>query len=102
MSHQFKPGDLAMIIKGENSGRVVNLVQRYVGPVTIQNEKGKQSVPDGVIAWTVDANDLIATYTKTGKQVLVSRVAGNEKSLMPLRGDFEPEQQKVKEAEPCA
>lgn len=101
MSHQFKPGDLALVIRRENAGRAVTLARQYLGPTTYRNEHGYQLIPPGVVAWEVEADSLIATRTATGRVVLVERLAIGEKCLMPLRGDFAPEQQKAKEAEPC-
>ncbi|MGO0684105.1 hypothetical protein [Pseudomonas fulva] len=102
MRHQFKPGDLALVIRHENAGRTVTLVQQYLGPTIYRNEHGYQVIPPGVVAWEIEADSLITTRTSSGREVLVGKLAIGEKCLMPLRGDFAPEQQKAKEAEPCA
>ncbi|BBP76502.1 hypothetical protein PHLH7_26060 [Pseudomonas sp. Ost2] len=88
MSHNFKPGDLALVISGGCLGETAELV-RFVMP-----------------------GDLIVSPT-TGKLYEFRPTAGvggwlckfacmhavkHEKNLMPLRGDFTHEQQKAKEA----
>lgn len=102
MSHQFKPGDLALVIRHENTGRAVTLIRQYLGPATFRNEHGYQVIPPGIVAWEIEADSLITTRTASGRVVFVGNLAIGEKCLVPLRGDFEPEQQKAKEAEPCA
>ncbi len=36
MNHQFKPGDLALVIRHENTGRAVTLIRQYLGPATFR------------------------------------------------------------------
>lgn len=102
MSHQLKPGDLALVIRHENAGRAVTLIRQHLGPMTFRNKHGYQVIPSGVVAWEIEADSLIATRTSTGHVVIVDNLAIGEKCLVPLRGDFAREQQKAKEAEPCA
>ncbi|MBV6005222.1 hypothetical protein KUU59_09580 [Pseudomonas aeruginosa] len=90
---KFKAGDMAMIVgcmaNPEDIGKVVELYQ-YV----LRNEafivSGHYAL-SGDEGWIVTADNVIDT---TGVQgfVLV-----NERHLMPLKGDFHPEQQKAKE-----
>jgi hypothetical protein len=104
MSHQFKPGDPALIVGAfkltENIGKVVELVQLvtdgelYVAPNGVTYEHCDDPcwvvVGDGVVGWSDDG----AVFDNFGLSV--------PNHLMPLRGDFAPEQQKAREAEPCA
>lgn len=108
MIHQFKPGDLALIVGAhrllENIGKTCTLA-RFL-------QRGEfYSLPDGTrsmslnCSWLVEGDGITGlTYERrTGeiKTVLGSGLV-DPRHLMPLRGDFEPEQQKAKEAEPCA
>lgn len=84
MSHQFKPGDPVLIVG-------CRTMSHFNGSCAeIINHQG---------AW-----DLLGT----GMQDWYMIRCGNFEAyatagvLMPLRGDFKPEQQKAKEAEPCA
>ncbi|MEC4022168.1 MULTISPECIES: hypothetical protein [Pseudomonas] len=108
MSHQFKPGDLALIVGAhrltENIGKTCTL-QRFLQPGEFY------SLPDGgqsislSHAWLVDG-DGVKGLTLNRNSGLIEPVIGSglvdPQHLMPLRGDFAPEQQKAKEAEPCA
>ena len=92
MTNNFKPGDLALVIAGGHSGETAELI-RYVEPgdVVVSPTSGKsyQFRPSaGVGGWLCSFRDCLAIK--------------HEMNLMPLRGDFAPEQQKAKEAEPCA
>lgn len=92
MSHNFKPGDLALVISGGKLGETAELI-RFVmpGDVVISPTSGKEyefRPAAGVGGWLCSFRDCQAVK--------------HEKNLMPLRGDFQPEQQKAKEAEPCA
>lgn len=74
MSHQFKAGDLA-----------ITLIEGVVFPVMSQVELIRRVWPDGF--WQVGRDGVRSVY--------------REPCLMPLRGDFVPEQQKTKEVQPC-
>ncbi|MDY7559914.1 hypothetical protein QN366_05070 [Pseudomonas sp. CCC3.2] len=98
MSETFKAGDLALIVdrkaRDSNVGRVVRLIESLGCPdlydwdgVTYRNFKGGQ-------VWVIEADG----------QPLETRYAGYvdrgpicEWKLMPLRGDFAPEQQRAHE-----
>lgn len=99
---KFKAGDLAIIVgvhtKTENLGRVVELVERLLPGQSFRR-------PDGVMTklnenspspgWLVVADDLVSSQGHKGFASV------DERHLMPLKGDFQPEQQKAKEEEPC-
>lgn len=75
---KFKPGDLALIVKAqyeENLGQVVTLVRIDWFFSFISDET----------CWIVEGE---------GRGCFCP-----ESALMPLRGDFQPEQQKAKEVE---
>ncbi|MGN8346342.1 hypothetical protein ACLEJQ_22335 [Pseudomonas sp. SMV71] len=101
MKHNFKPGDLAIIvgcrINPEDIGKLVELSERVLlnGYFTTPSGWRVFSASPGT-CWVV-LSENIASYGGDHGWALV-----DEKHLMPLRGDFTPEQQKSKEAEPCA
>ncbi|MCY1283273.1 hypothetical protein D3C76_1396860 [compost metagenome] len=99
---KFKTGDLALVIgPSVNTGRCVELVRCVVGPAKVDLNEGRNwvDVPDGIHAWVVAADRLEGVLTRSGKTICVSEVMYHENRLMPLRGDFQPEQQKAKEVE---
>ncbi|MBA6134836.1 hypothetical protein NNX13_07290 [Pseudomonas sp. Eb3] len=98
MSHQFKPGDLALIIRGPNSGICVDLISFHLGG-TVHFASGRWTEAD-VPCWLVKGSGLRAGFDDG--YVPVEEGLIEPEYLMPLRGDFSPEQQKAKEAEPCA
>lgn len=87
MSHKFKPGDLALVINHTYPpviGSCVCLISRHtVGPVDRRDpmDPSVYEVQGGDPVWVVDAEGGIVW----------------EKWLMPLRGDFAPEQVKSRE-----
>ena len=89
MSHQFKHGDLALVIAGTLLGESVEVLH-WVEP------GGELEGSDGRI---LRLSKKSGGYLVQGRD---HRVVKHGFNLMPLRGDFEPEQQKAKEAEPCA
>ncbi|KAA8702443.1 hypothetical protein [Pseudomonas proteolytica] len=100
MSHNFKPGDLALIVgysrSPENVGKSCELVafllpgDRIDFPVI--GFDGVRHTGDKP-GWFVAGDALVSTSGSTGYTMVL------EKNLMPLRGDFTPEQQKAKEVE---
>lgn len=91
MSHQFKPGDMALVISG-------NLLGESVEVIDWVNAGEEFNTPDG-------RKFRLSDKSSTGAYQVLGRDWGALKppaSLMPLRGDFAPEQQKAKEADPCA
>jgi len=104
VSHQFKPGDQALIVGARNYpsniGKTCELIE-FLGVeqvstwrdpcdnLRVRNATGEPCwlvVGDGVFSGAKDSD---------GAALALPR------HLMPLRGDFTPEQQKAKEAEPC-
>lgn len=84
---QFKPGDLALVISGGKLGETAELV-RFVEPgdLVVSPTTGKEyqfRPAAGVGGWLCCFRDCMAIK--------------HEKNLMPLRGDFSPEQQKSQE-----
>lgn len=103
MSHQFKPGDLALVIasprkNNPNVGRCVELLRLVMPGETVPMPcgRGLQNVSDRS-AWMCYALGLLLGELDAGGIDLIL-----PERLSPLRGDFAPEQQKAKEAEPCA
>ena len=89
---KFNVGDLALTIypvPGVPAGTVVDLLHKLSPGEAFKG-------PDGL------------TYTALARGWICARPGDNrsvayaETSLMPLLGDFEQEEQKAKEAEPCA
>ncbi|WP_213148987.1 hypothetical protein [Pseudomonas aeruginosa] len=98
---KFKPGDLALIVAcklPELVGRAVELVKLV--PAGTQDECGGRPWKNlsDISAWIVTADDLLV-LTKSGNVVRDQFTLIAENRLMPLRGDFQPEQQKAKEVE---
>ncbi|WP_116865663.1 hypothetical protein [Pseudomonas syringae] len=108
MAHQFKPGDLALIIGyntfSENVGQTCELVEFFgAGRDHLTPEGALSEAPSD--CWLVEGKGILGAYQCriTGRITRTPRVAFVEpRHLMPLRGDFAPEPQKAKEAEPCA
>lgn len=105
MSHQFKPGDLALIVGAhrftDNVGKACELAEFLVPDQVsawrdpadgrpVRNASGRE-------CWLVFGEGLVSSIQDTSGACLVMPA-----HLMPLHGDFDPEQQKTNEAEPCA
>lgn len=104
MSHQFKPGDLALVVgtvsAHEVIGRTVELIEHLGCGKVIWLDKNLlcENTVGGPV-WRVRLldgpyTDNLGNYTDHG--------ACPEKFLMPLIGDCTTEQHKAKEVEPCA
>ncbi len=91
MGSELKVGDLAITLIDLTpvmAGSVVELIMRV--------EKGDAvDTPQGVMY--ARANGWICAH-----HLAPGNCGYEDGSLMPLRGDFEPEQQKAREVEPCA
>lgn len=92
--HEFKPGDLALVVGYHNSplllGNVVTLGDRGQCGVPFQR-------PDGLGMVTINRTGFF--WSATGESVSAlgfgqAWVLIDEKHLMPLRGDFATERQK--------
>lgn len=102
---KFKAGDLALIIgsrhpDSQNCGRVVELVKIVQPGEEFPCPDGKQrrSGLDKAV-WLVEADGLQARSIKLGWIDAGGICLIDEKYLMPLKGDFHPEQQKSREVE---
>lgn len=100
MSHQFKPGDLALIVNSkivENIGRVVELVRSTDAGIIKTPCGGYVANPDRLACLIVAGEALKAKRVLDGAASLNSFGAVAEKNLMPLRGDFQHERQQSRE-----
>jgi len=94
MNHNFKPGDLAMIVGAfsvtENIGRAVECaVFLAPGEERFYHDGIFEAGPDGL--WIVTAPDL---YRNCEEGLVKSSLAGcAPQHLRPLRGDVSPEHQ---------
>jgi hypothetical protein len=92
MSHQFKASDLALITNHtfpEAIGRCVELVSRHlVGPVDRRD-------PADPSVYELDGGEPV--WVVTSEFFCEPGCIAWEKSLMPMRGDFAPEQTKSRE-----
>lgn len=107
MSHQFKPGDLALIIGSSqgvspNIGMAVELVQKLETDGRFLMPDGRTISNRGPLCWVIYANGVAAQLSNGAIVDIGGFALCMEIYLMPLGGDFAPEQQKAKEAEPCA
>lgn len=90
---KFKAGDQALIVAAgcsENIGRVVELVQRYETDSATINERPFMTLR-GVPAWHVKG-DLVSSLEDS-----IGYGFFSESCLMPIRGNLQPEQQKLQE-----
>ncbi|WP_122408965.1 hypothetical protein [Pseudomonas viridiflava] len=95
MAHQFKPGDLALIVTGPNAGHCVELISYHAsGDVRLHSGCWTQAY---VPSWQITGSGLTAHFEGVPGTHLVTYGLIGERCLMPLRGDFAPEQQKDKE-----
>lgn len=107
MAHQFKPGDLAMIVgssKGisPNIGMAVELVQKVPANDHFMLADGTRLQNRGPACWLIESTGLRAALHHGGWADIGGIALAEERHLMPLRGDFAPDKHKSKEAEPCA
>ena len=86
MNHQFKPGDLALTLVSLQILPAGSVVELYKG-INPGDNLGSLSypIPAMVSGWW-------CAHSEIG-----DRLPFAETSLMPLRGDFSPEQQKSRE-----
>lgn len=95
MGNQFKIGDLALTLVDRGEGLLawpamtaVELIAVYHPGEVVEQVHRKATAIETVWECSSKASELHYLY--------------RAHELMPLRGDFEPEQQKQREAEPCA
>ena len=99
MSHQFKPGDLALIVganvQTQNIGKVCELVQMVVRDEIYTGPDGHRYQHADGPCWLTSAPELVVHFddgsTKTGWGLSFLH------HLMPLKGDEQPVQ--VRQAE---
>lgn len=90
MNNQFKPGDPALVIGAfftpESIGTVVTLKELVTVKAHPWGGWYETSEPDALRGWIIEPNE----FTEAGDGYL-------EFHLMPLRGEFEPDQAKSRE-----
>lgn len=96
---KFKPGDIALITAGPCAGNCVELMAFHDNG-NVRLGSGCLSSEIKCPSWVVRGEGLQAKFTD-GKVRPVRDGIVPERNLMPLRGDFQPEQQKAREEEPC-
>jgi hypothetical protein len=101
MSHQFKPGDLALIIGSSrgtspNIGMAVELVEKVAHQSEICIPDGRKMLNRGPDSWLVSAQGLVAQLLSGDRVDLGGITLVEERHLVPLRGAFTPQQQKSK------
>lgn len=110
MNHNFKTGDLALAIHcgNANNFKTVELIECIGQPevVDVPGQDFQVLNTKGEVIWLVRSlGEPFVVHRKIREMqgvVSLSEFPLAERRLMPLRGDFTPEQQKAKEAEPCA
>ena len=95
MSHNFKTGDLALIVSGPNSGCSVELLSFHVDGQVLLGSGMYSSVREP--EWLVAGPGITARFGKSMARHQVKDGLIPPRFLMPLRGDFQPEQQKSRE-----
>lgn len=104
MQHQFKPGDLALIVGSSsgispNIGKCATIMSRIKTDRDHLAPNGKRVVNRGPDCWIVEASGLVAGL-KAGGYVDVGGIAlVLDQHLMPLRDDHAPQLEKQKELE---
>lgn len=96
---KFKAGDLALVIKAnheENLGKVVELLRSSNESQIDCGRHARTANPERLQCWVVRHESILVTNT-LGFQRVVTDAALPESWLMPLRREFQPEQQKAKE-----
>lgn len=103
MSHNFKAGDLALIVGSNfqgspNIGKSVELVGFYKpGDDLITPDGTEVEFCGDRAAWLCEGQGLMARDMNDAWVYQGGVTFCNERYLMPLRGDFAPEQQKSRE-----
>jgi len=94
--HNFKPGDLALVVGFTKSssllGKVVEVSQRICPGHTFKGPDGMDRLLRGTNpCWIVVGENIVSIDGNRGWAAVC------EHNLMPLRGDFAPERQKSQE-----
>jgi hypothetical protein len=100
MGHQFKPGDLALIVgcyvDPSDIGKVVELQELLHEGQEFSAAGWDHLCYDGPgLGWVCLSDDVVDSTGLSGFVVV------DPKHLMPLRDDFAPAQQKAREVESC-
>jgi hypothetical protein len=95
MSHQFKSGDLAIIIGGPNTGSCVELISFHASG-DVRMSSGCWTRAD-VPSWKVTGPSLTARLEGIPGRYKVAQGLICQSLLMPLRGDFAPEKAESRE-----
>jgi hypothetical protein len=99
MSHNFKPGDLALIVgahtTADNIGKVCELIE-FLIPEQVSNWRAPEDgmrIKNGDVgpAWVVVGEGLLSWCEQYGWSLV------DPAHLMPLRAEYAPEQQKSRE-----
>jgi hypothetical protein len=96
MAHEFKPGDLALVVlsrTGLNLGKCVTVERRVAAGERVNIAKGVDLLAT-VPAWLV-SGELEDVFH--GQHLSVKQHAFEDRGLMPLKGDEQPAQ--VRQAE---
>lgn len=100
MSHQFKVGDAAMIIAGANFGKTVELIYFLGSDQEIPDPFNKTYVWENYeqdVCWAVKPifGGILEVFQD--QQIVSDYACEPAKHLMPLRGDFTPEEEHEKQ-----
>jgi hypothetical protein len=105
MSNQFKAGDLALLVQAHrevNIGKTVELVRFSRDRWVPYGDDGHTADNSQMAPCWVINGDIVTDQDFEDENVSLKQAVALECHLMPLRGDFQPEQQKAREVEPCA
>ncbi|MBD9573756.1 hypothetical protein IB260_00410 [Pseudomonas sp. PDM23] len=94
---KFKAGDLALVIAGPCTGKCVELISFHCTG-TVKLASGLWSTEITEPSWRISGEGLSAQLSN-GERMPVQDGIIAERRLMPIRGDFQSEQQKEKEVE---
>ena len=104
MNHQFKPGDLAILVQAtreDNIGKTVELVRFSDDRWIEYGDDGRTADNWRLLRCWVINGEITTDQDFEGENITLSQAVAMECHLMPLRGGFFPEQQKAKETETC-
>lgn len=102
MQHQFKSGDLALIVGSTsgispNIGKCITLISRIATGGDHLSPSGKRVVNRGPDCWIVEAPGLVAGLKAGGYMDVGGIALVLDKHLMPLRDDHAPQSENQKE-----
>lgn len=103
MAHEFKAGDLVLVVGAnsltQNIGKQGELREYVVEGDIFLAPNGKMYRHCDVPVWTIRGDGLAANIDD--ETVYEDFGIHEPRHLMLIRGDFQQEQQKTKESEPC-